>query len=104
MAKVPPKTMGDVFAERVNAIVGKMSDTAPHEGKVAISHVHEAYRKAHPGDTENPGVFGHRLVSAAKQRKIRLARADLPETMDRAVHQQSETKWDNDTVHFVVKP
>ena len=93
----------EAFANRVNTLVSEMPDTAPHEGKVAIAQVYEAWKKAYPRDVMSAKVFGHRLVNAAKGGLLKLARLDLPEGLPHDLRRASETPWGNDTVHFVRK-
>ncbi len=96
-------TMGDVFSSRIKDLMTKIPDTAPHQGKVAIGELYDAYRKAFPREYESPRTFGFRLVNAAKARNLDMARLDMPERLDPDLRLRSQTQWGDDTVHFVTR-
>lgn len=103
-AMAVPLKGGDIFAQRIRDLIRKLPDTSPHEGKVAIGEVYDAYRDAYPRDYQSQKAFGYRLVNAGKTRNLDLARLDMPEYMDKELRLRSETPWGDDTVHFVVRP
>lgn len=88
------------FATKVHGIASKLS-TPPFQGRVAIAQVYDAYGKVYP-DAGALKRFKERLVDAARSREIQLGRLELPERMGNDLRERSETRWDQDSVHFVI--
>ncbi len=81
--------------------VAKGLATPPFVGRVAIASVYDAYGKAH-ADAGSLASFKERLVKAAQDGALQLARLDMPERMSRDLRQRSETSCMSDQFHFVV--
>jgi hypothetical protein len=93
------KSQKTTFAKNVNETALRIY-TEPFGDRVPIAQIYDEYGKVYP-DAGSLSSFKDRLIEAAKNRKIDLARADLPEMISQELRERSETKWNTDVVHYV---
>jgi hypothetical protein len=90
----------DGFAARIKQVAATLH-TPPFQGRVAIAQVYDAFGRDFP-DAGSLDSFKGRLVEAAREGQLHLARLDMPEHMDGELRQRSQAEWGSDQVHFIV--
>jgi hypothetical protein len=99
---VPSEFDLQAFAQTVKAAARSCPTGRFGDNKVFINHVWRCLRDEPGFPPMDLPTFKHRLTEANNARLVTLSRADLPEVMDPADVQESQTRYLNGEFHFVL--